>query len=98
MRDMKRILAALGLAAFLGLYAPAQAAERTVILELGNLFCPSCPYIVHQTLADVPGVRFVEVSYETKTAVVTFEDTETDVAALTDATARIGFPSRLLPQ
>ncbi len=95
---MKRILMAAGLAAFLGAGAPARAEERTVMLEVGNLFCPSCPYIVRQTLADVPGVRSVEVSYEDKTARVVFDDSETDAAALTEATARIGFPSRLVPQ
>ena len=39
-------------------------------------------------------VSDVEVSSEEKTAVVTFDDTETDVAALTQATASMGSPSQ----
>ena len=74
------------------------AAERTVTLAVGNLFCASCPYIVKQTLAQVPGVRRVDVSYSRKTAVVTFDDAKTNVAALTDATSDMGFPSTLKGQ
>ncbi len=65
---------------------------------MDNLFCASCPYIVKQVLTGVPGVRDVEVSYESKTAVVTFEDAETDAAALTEATGSVGFPSRVIEQ
>jgi mercuric ion binding protein len=36
-----------------------------------------------------------EVSYPEKTAVVTFDDARTTVAALTQATAGVGFPSRV---
>ncbi|MDX1575904.1 MAG: cation transporter [Kiloniellales bacterium] len=74
------------------------AGERTVTLAVDNLLCASCPYIVKRVLARVPGVRMVEVSYESKTAVVTFEDTETDVAALTEATGNVGFPSKLVAE
>ncbi len=103
MRGMRGILAAMGLAAvgivtFPGAGVPARAAERSVLLAIDNLFCPSCPYIVRQTLLRVPGVHFAEVSYEDKTALVVFDDGQTDAAALTEATARNGFPSRLLPQ
>ena len=40
------------------------------------------------------GVNEVEVSYKEKTAIVTFDDNQTDVAALTAATTDAGFPSR----
>ena len=95
---MRGILAAMGLAILLGAGIPARAAEQTVLLALDNLFCRSCPYIVRQTLLSVPGVHFAEVSYEDKTALVVYDDSQTDAAALTEATARNGFPSRLLPQ
>ena len=42
----------------------------------------------------VPGVASAQVSYQEKTAVVTFDDETTTVAALTAATAAYGFPSR----
>ena len=74
----------------------ALAAERTVTLKIDNMFCASCPYIVKQVLTDVPGVRTVKVSFKNKTALVTFDDGKTNVAALTAATANVGFPSTLL--
>ncbi len=70
------------------------AGERSVTLEVGNLFCATCPYIVEQALAEVPGVASAQVSYRDKTAVVTFDDETTTIAALTAATAAYGFPSR----
>lgn len=72
----------------------ASAGEQSVTLEVGNLFCATCPYIVEQALADVPGVASAQVSYQDKTAVVTYDDETTTVAALTAATAAYGFPSR----
>ncbi len=89
---MRRTLAA-GLAALWLTAAPAFAGERTVTLAVGNMTCASCPYIVQKTLARVPGVTSVAVSFEEKTAVVTFDDDNTDPAALTAATAAVGYPS-----
>ena len=74
----------------------ASADERTVTLKVDNLWCATCPYIVKQTLSRIPGVTEVEVSYQEKTAVVTFDDRETDAAALMAATAGTGFPSKVI--
>ena len=96
---MNRYLAGAGVAAILLANATAIAAERTVTLTLGNLFCASCPYIVERTLARVDGVKKADVSFRDKTAVVTFDDGKTNVAnvaALTAATADIGFPSTVV--
>lgn len=71
----------------------AIAAERTVTLAVDGMTCASCTYIVKQSLSRVAGVEQVEVSFADKKAVVTFDDAKTDVAALTGATARVGFPS-----
>jgi mercuric ion binding protein len=51
---------------------------------------------VKQSLARVDGVKTVAVSLEKKIAVVTFDDSRTDVSKLTRATADAGFPSRVL--
>jgi mercuric ion binding protein len=72
----------------------AVAGERQVTLRVENLFCATCPYIVKQVLAGVSGVSQVDVSYQDKMAVVTFDDSQTDVSALTAATTNAGFPSR----
>lgn len=74
----------------------AGAAERTVRLAVDGMWCAGCSYIVKQTLASVPGVTQVDVSMAEKAAVVTFDDAKTDVAGLTEATAGVGFPARVI--
>ena len=72
----------------------ALAGERTVTLTVENMTCASCPYIVKKAIAAVPGVSKVEVSYETKTAVVTFDDAKTGLDVITAASANAGYPAR----
>ena len=93
---MKRILGIAAVTMTLISASGALADEQTVTLAVDNLFCVTCPYIVKQTLARIDGVSAVEVSYQEKTAVVTFDDAKTDIAALTTATGDAGFPSRLV--
>ena len=95
---MSRILSALGLFVALLASAAATAAERTVTLAVDRMTCASCPYIVRTVLQEVPEVARAEVSYTEKMAVVTFDDAEATVAALTQATAGVGFPSRVIEQ
>ncbi len=94
---MTRIFAA-GFATLLLTIAPAFAGERTVTLAVENMTCASCPYIVQKTLQGVPGVTRAHVSFEDKTAVITFDDSKADVAALTGATSGVGYPARLVEE
>ncbi len=73
----------------------AHSEEQTVALSVG-MGCPTCPYIVKKSLEDVAGVQAVKVLYREQEALVTFDDAKTTVAALTEATAAVGFPSRLI--
>ena len=93
---MKRILCIAAVTMTLISASGALADEQTVTLAVDNLFCVTCPYIVKQTLARIDGVSAVDVSYQEKTAVVTFDDAKTDVAALTATTASVGFPARVV--
>ncbi|MCH7944000.1 MAG: cation transporter, partial [Proteobacteria bacterium] len=74
---------------------PASSAEQTITLRVAR-WCASCPYIIKQTLARVPGVLDVAVSFDDQVAIVRFDNDETDVTALTQATADVGFPSQPL--
>ena len=74
---------------------PAMAAEKTVTLDVDNMTCMSCPYQVKKALKKVDGVADATASMSTQQAVVTFEDSLTNVAALTEATTNAGYPSRL---
>ena len=73
----------------------AFAGERTVTLAVQNMYCSACPITVKSSLEAVPGVAKVVVSYEDKTAVVTFDDAKTGVPALISATTNAGYPSAL---
>lgn len=81
----------------LGGSLPALAAERSVTLSV-KMWCPSCPYIIKRTLARVPGVLDVQVSYDDQVAIVRFDDDRTGVAALTQATADVGFPANVIEE
>ncbi len=91
---MKPILAALGFALVLSAAGTAMAMDRTVTLAVKNMYCSACPYIVKKSLAAVPGVESVEVSYAKKTATVTYDDQKAKLAALTAATRKAGYPSQ----
>lgn len=85
-------------AVFVGIFVgsqPTLSAEQTVALNV-KMWCASCPYIVKRSLQDVAGVKDVKVSYEQQQAVVRFDDESTSVAALTKATAGVGFPSTVV--
>lgn len=73
----------------------ARAEPQTVTLELPSMNCAVCPITVKKALERVAGVSEVEVSYQAKRAGVTYDDTETGVEALIEATASAGYPSTL---
>lgn len=74
-------LAALGFC--LSASPAAFAAEKTVTLVVPNMYCASCVHIVKRSLGAVPGVTNVVVSFQDQRAVVTYDDTKTDVQSLT---------------
>ena len=92
---MRRSLGIVATAAALIMSGAALAADQTVRLAVDGMWCAGCSYIVKKTLAGVPGVTAVDVSMAEKAAVVTFDDAETGAAKLTEATAGVGFPSRV---
>lgn len=71
----------------------AFAAEKTVTLAVQHMTCSLCPRTVKASLQAVPGVTNVIVSFEDKTAVVTFDDGKAGVDALVRATTNAGYPS-----
>jgi len=92
---MKRNSLVLAFAGLLGLavFAPAHASDKTVTLSVPGMYCEMCPATVSKALKKVGGVEKVAASFETKDAVVTFDDTRTNVDALRKATANAGYPS-----
>jgi mercuric ion binding protein len=73
----------------------ASAANRTVVLTIPTMDCATCPITIRMALMRVAGVSKAKVSYDRREARVTFDDSKTDIAALTDATKNVGYPSFL---
>lgn len=73
--------------------SPVWAAVQTVTLAVPGMTCPVCPITVKKALQKVAGVTQIEVSYEKKEAVVTFDNAKTTAESLTKATADAGYPS-----
>ena len=71
----------------------AFAAVRTVTLSVPGMYCAVCPITVKKALEKVPGVSKVNVSFEKKEAVVTFDDARANINALEDATFEAGYES-----
>lgn len=88
---MQKRTTLIALAAALG--APAWGATQSVTLSVPGMTCAACPITVKKALTKVDGVSQVEVSFEKREAVVTFDDAKTSTEALAQATANAGYPS-----
>jgi mercuric ion binding protein len=77
----------------------AQAATRTAVLAVEKANCALCAPVVKGALTKVPGVKSVKVAEASGDApafaTVTYDDALTNVAVLTTATTKAGFPSHL---
>src|SRR5579859_594333 len=93
MKNLRTLLAAVIVA--LVWFAPAWASPRTVTLNVSGMTCPACPVTVKKALEKVPGVSKIEVRYEKKQMLVTFDDAKTDTNALVKATTDAGYPSQV---
>jgi mercuric ion binding protein len=83
------------LAAMLAAASCAALAAETVTLSVPDMTCSTCPIQVKQALSRVRGVSKATASLEKKEAVVTYDESKTNVEALIKATADIGFPATL---
>ena len=72
------------------------AAKQTITFKVDGMYCSACPAIIKKVLINVDGVKDAIVSYSQKTAVVTFEDTKTEVTNLTEAIAKVGYKANVV--
>ncbi len=92
MKKIKTALAAVIIA--LVLVGPAWASPQMVTLNVSGMTCEACPITVKKALEKVPGVSKVEVRFEKKQVLVTFDDAKTNTDALVKATTNAGYPSQ----
>ena len=87
----KKLCASIILASLLS--APAWAASQTVTLSVPGMTCAACPLTVKKALTRGEGVTKVEVSFEDREALVTFDDSKTGAQALSEASENAGYPA-----
>lgn len=71
----------------------AAAAERTITLTVQNMTCALCPITVRTAIEHVTGVKDVQVDFETKTAVVVFDDAQATPLDIAEASREAGYPA-----
>ena len=90
---MNKFLSPLALIGSVMVAPAAFAGERTITFAVDNMTCASCPYIVKSSMAAVPGVATVAVSFQAKSATVTFDDAKTNPDAIATASMKAGYPA-----
>lgn len=95
---MKKYLSMLALVSSMMVAPAAFAGAHTVTFAVDNMTCAACPYIVKSSMAAVPGVANVAVSFQAKTATVTFDDAKTNPDAIATASMNAGYPAHLVQQ
>lgn len=88
---MKKFVIVLALC--ITLSAPIWAATKTVTLSVPGMTCAACPITIKKALNKIGGVEKIEVAFEKREVVVTFDDAKTNVKALLEATKNVGYPS-----
>ena len=78
----------------------AWAGERTVVVEVTGLTCPSCPYIAADAIKSLETVQILEVDYDAAAQLarytVTYDDDVTSAAAVATASDGFGYPGRIV--
>jgi periplasmic mercuric ion binding protein len=92
---VKHLITLAALAGGLLASGAAYADEQTVQLAVSGMYCATCPLTVKKSLSAVAGVSKVAVSFEQKSATVTFDDKKTNVQALIKATTDAGYATKL---
>jgi mercuric ion binding protein len=69
--------------------------QQTVTLNIENMTCAMCTVTIKKALQKVEGVQAVTVDYDSKTAIIIFDNQKTDSAALIKATTDAGYPGSL---
>tara|TARA_R110001583_G_scaffold6774_8_gene34061 strand:- start:3295 stop:3585 length:291 start_codon:yes stop_codon:yes gene_type:complete len=76
----------------------AFARPQTVTLAVPTMSCVTCPLTVKIALKQVSGVDDAKVNFNTKQAVVVFDDKKATINDLIAATTNAGYPSTLIAQ
>ncbi len=67
--------------------------SQVVTLDVQNMTCPMCKFTIKKSLQAVDGVQEVNVDFDSKTTLVTFNPQITNTEALIKATTNVGYPA-----
>jgi len=88
------------LATSLMLSGVAQAAPKTVTIEVNGLYCASCPYIAAQAITAVKSTEITDGYYDAGQQmaqyVVTYDDAVTTPDAIAAAPAEYGYDGKII--
>jgi mercuric ion binding protein len=73
--------------------SPTLAATQTATLSVPTMSCASCPVTIKAALTKVPGVTSIKSDLGKRQTTIVYDDSKTNIAALSKATADAGFPS-----
>lgn len=77
----------------------AQAVEqKTVTLRIGGMTCGGCAIATRKVLARLPGVSHVQVCYEEKRAIVTYDPARVTVEQMIAAAETLGYAATVIPE
>lgn len=93
---MKKLFAAMILAASAMSSTTVLAAEQIVKLSVPGMTCASCPFIIKKAISAIKGVTLVEANLDDLSATVTFDDTVASIDAITKATKDVGYESSVI--
>ncbi len=92
---MKSLLVSSTLVAALA--AAAAEPPRTVILDVRNMTCATCPLTVQQLLKKQPGVVEAKAEMKTASARVSFDPAKNTPEALARVVTEAGYPAKARP-
>lgn len=67
------------------------AGEKTAQISLPSIQCGSCVRTIEKALDKVDGIKNIDIDVENKKAVVTYDDSKTDLSKIEDGIAGAGY-------
>jgi len=74
----------------------AMAQEKTVDLNISGMTCGICPITVRHSLLGMKGVHAASVDLKSKTATITYEDSQQSPQNIANHVTNLGYPSVII--
>lgn len=94
---LKQAMLPITLALLLGASFAAQAAPRSVTLELEGMYCPMCPVTIKTALDFADGVDETKVTRNPDQAVIRYDDAKTSPTKLIEVVKKSGYGAHIKP-